>query len=76
MRTELTEMCIENNDVDGYCIVKKITEGQDSWLQINGNEAKPEYPLTLDSHKEIDYFCEKLHAFLEGKLVPTGFIKD
>jgi len=79
MKLKVWEVTIENDggeDGQGYCTVKIMDEGDDDWLEIHGNETKAPYPLCLDSHEHIDYFCEKLHILLDRKLIPTGFIKE
>ena len=79
MKLNVEEVTIENEDRDGtssgYCSIK-IMEENGKWLELYGNEVNPSYPLCFDSHKDIDYFCEKLHILLDGKLLPTGFIKE
>lgn len=79
MKLIIDRVTIENDPIDysdtGYCYISRQTEGNGSWLEIHGNEEKSDYPLCFESHEEIDTFCEKLHILLDGKLLPTGFIK-
>ena len=76
MKLIVDQVTIENTSDGGYCIVQCMEEGGGRWLELYGNEVKPAYPLNLESHDEINIFCEKLHILLDGKLLPTGFIKE
>ncbi len=79
MKLKIDEVTLENDNIDlqdrGFCSIK-IMEDNGKWLELYGNEIKPSYPLCFESHEDIDYFCEKLHILLDGKLIPTGFIKE
>ena len=80
MKISINEVIIENDTENeilekGFCVIK-IFEEHGKWLELHGNEVKPPYPLCFDSHEDIDYFCDKLHNLLDGKLIPTGFIKE
>lgn len=65
LKLEIETACIENDDESqGYCLIKVMREQGETWLQIHGNQDPAEYPLVLSTNKEIDDFCKKLKKLL------------
>jgi hypothetical protein len=76
IKMSIDRVTFENDENSGYCEIIRSVDTGAAWLEICGNETQPEYPLVLSTHEEIDYFANRLHSLLDGKLIATGFIKD
>lgn len=53
------------SDFDGYCDITIKSENDQKWIEIYGNELKPDFPLILQTKEEIDQLCEYLKSLLD-----------
>jgi len=65
LKFRVETICIENADNEpGFCLISVMEENGTSWIEIRGNEEKPEYPLILESKKDVDQLALYLKSLL------------